>query len=166
VTLPLKTSYAPMEARLVDALPTGAEWQYEPKWDGFRCVAYRDGDTIELMSKAGKPLARYFPDLVEVLATVKATRFVLDGEIVIPNEGSLSFDELLLRIHPANSRVLKLANTRRRSSCSTCWSMRREGHSSGSRCRSGDRRSRRSSPRTCGPPNAPAFDCRPRPRRW
>jgi ATP-dependent DNA ligase len=110
VTLPLKTSYAPMEARLVDALPTGAEWQYEPKWDGFRCVAYRDGDTIELMSKAGKPLARYFPDLVEVLATVKATRFVLDGEIVIPHDGSLSFDELLLRIHPANSRVLKLAS--------------------------------------------------------
>jgi ATP-dependent DNA ligase len=98
-----------MEAKLVDALPTGDEWQYEPKWDGFRCLAFRDGDKIDLMSKAGKPLARYFPDLVETLGRVKARRFVLDGEIVIPHDGSLSFDELLLRIHPAKSRVLKLA---------------------------------------------------------
>jgi ATP-dependent DNA ligase len=94
---------------VVDALPTGREWQYEPKWDGFRCLAFRDGDRIDLMSKAGKPLARYFPDLVDVLATLKAKRFVLDGEIVIPMDGSLSFDELLLRIHPAKSRVAKLA---------------------------------------------------------
>jgi ATP-dependent DNA ligase len=112
VTLPLARSYAPMEAKLVAALPTGAEWQYEPKWDGFRCLAFRDGDRIDLMSKAGKPLARYFPDLVELLATVKAKRFVLDGEIVIPFGGSLSFDELLLRIHPAKSRVLTLAAER------------------------------------------------------
>ena len=109
MTLPIARSYAPMEARLVGELPTGAAWQYEPKWDGFRCLAFRDGDRIDLMSKAGKPLARYFPDLVEVLSRVKATRFVLDGEIVIPHEGSLSFDELLLRIHPAKSRVDKLA---------------------------------------------------------
>jgi ATP-dependent DNA ligase len=93
----------------VGELPTGDDWQYEPKWDGFRCLAFRDGDTIDLMSKAGKPLARYFPDLVETLGRVKARRFVLDGEIVIPHDGSLSFDELLLRIHPAKSRVLKLA---------------------------------------------------------
>jgi ATP-dependent DNA ligase len=99
-----------MEAKLVDELPTGDNWQYEPKWDGFRCLAFRDGDTIDLMSKAGKPLARYFPDLVETLGRVKARRFVLDGEIVIPHDGSLSFDELLLRIHPAKSRVLKLAD--------------------------------------------------------
>lgn len=112
MSLPLALSYPPMEAKLVHDLPTGAEWQYEPKWDGFRCLAFRDGDRIDLMSKAGKPLARYFPDLVEVLATVKAKRFVLDGEIVIPHEGSLSFDELLLRIHPAKSRVLKLAEER------------------------------------------------------
>ena len=98
-----------MEAKLVDELPTGDVWQYEPKWDGFRCLAFRDGEKIELMSKAGKPLARYFPDLVETLGRVKAQRFVLDGEIVIPHDGSLSFDELLLRIHPAKSRVLKLA---------------------------------------------------------
>jgi ATP-dependent DNA ligase len=98
-----------MEAKLVAELPAGEEWQYEPKWDGFRCLAFRDGDKVDLMSKAGKPLARYFPDLVETLGRVKASRFVLDGEIVIPHDGSLSFDELLLRIHPAKSRVLKLA---------------------------------------------------------
>ena len=98
-----------MEAELVDELPTGAAWQYEPKWDGFRCIAFRDGDKVDVMSKAGKPLARYFPDLVESLRQVKAKRFVLDGEIVVPKDGELSFDELLLRIHPAKSRVLKLA---------------------------------------------------------
>ena len=98
-----------MEARLVDELPAGAEWQYEPKWDGFRCLARRDGDAVELMSKAGKPLGRYFPDLVETLTALKSRRFILDGEIVIPHEGSLSFDELLQRIHPAKSRVLTLA---------------------------------------------------------
>ena len=109
MSLPLPRTYPPMEAKLVDELPTGDVWQYEPKWDGFRCLAFRDGEKIELMSKAGKPLARYFPDLVETLGRVKAQRFVLDGEIVIPHDGSLSFDELLLRIHPAKSRVLKLA---------------------------------------------------------
>jgi len=109
VTLPLSRRYEPMEARLVDALPTGKEWQYEPKWDGFRCLAYRDGAKVDLMSKAGKPLARYFPDLVETIGALTAKRFVLDGEIVIPHDGSLSFDELLLRIHPAKSRVLLLA---------------------------------------------------------
>lgn len=109
MTLPLARSYAPMEALLVEELPTGPAWQYEPKWDGFRCVVFRDGDTINLMSKAGKPLARYFPDLVETIRTITARQFVLDGEIVIRHEESLSFDELLLRIHPAKSRVLKLA---------------------------------------------------------
>jgi ATP-dependent DNA ligase len=105
MTLPLPRSYAPMEALLVDELPTGQSWQFEPKWDGFRCLAYRDGDRIDLMSKAGKPLARYFPDVVEALRALDANRFVLDGEIVIPVDDSLSFDDLLLRIHPAKSRV-------------------------------------------------------------
>ena len=109
MTLPIPRRYAPMEARLVDELPTGPEWQYEPKWDGFRCVVFRDGDRVDLMSKAGKPLARYFPDLVAMFAGLRTQRFVLDGEIVIPHEGALSFDELLLRIHPARSRVLTLA---------------------------------------------------------
>jgi ATP-dependent DNA ligase len=110
MALPLKKTYAPMEALLVGELPTGADWQYEPKWDGFRCLAFRDGAKIELVSKAGKPLTRYFPDVVARLATIRAKQFVLDGEIVIPeDDGSLSFDELLLRIHPAKSRVDKLA---------------------------------------------------------
>ena len=112
MTLPIPRSYPPMEARLVDELPTGGEWQYEPKWDGFRCLVFRDGDSVDLMSKAGKPLARYFPDLVAVVKQVKAKHFVLDGEIVIPFDGSLSFDELLQRIHPAKSRVEKLAAER------------------------------------------------------
>jgi ATP-dependent DNA ligase len=109
VTLPLPRTYAPMEALLVDELPTGSAWQYEPKWDGFRCLAFRDGAKVDVMSKAGKPLTRYFPELVEMLLGVKAKRFVLDGEIVVPKDGELSFDELLLRIHPATSRVAKLA---------------------------------------------------------
>ena len=109
MTLPIPRTYAPMEAKLVDELPVGGDWQYEPKWDGFRCLAFRDGDKIDLMSKAGKPLARYFPELVETLRVVKAQRFVLDGEIVIPHDGALSFDELLLRIHPAKSRIAKLS---------------------------------------------------------
>ena len=109
MTLPLARSYAPMEALLVDELPVGSEWQYEPKWDGFRCLAFRDGAKVDVMSKAGKPLTRYFPELVELLRQVRAKRFVLDGEIVVPKDGELSFDELLLRIHPAASRITKLA---------------------------------------------------------
>ena len=110
MTLPLARSYAPMEALLVDELPAGDEWQYEPKWDGFRCIAFRDGTKVDVMSKAGKPLTRYFPELVEMLLAVRAKRFVLDGEIVVPKDGELSFDELLLRIHPAASRI-KLLST-------------------------------------------------------
>ena len=112
MTLPIPRTYAPMEAKLVSALPVGGDWQYEPKWDGFRCLAYRDGDRVDLMSKAGKALARYFPELVETLRQVKAKRFVLDGEIVIPHDGALSFDELLQRIHPAKSRITRLAEER------------------------------------------------------
>ena len=110
MTLPLARTYAPMEALLVDELPTGGEWQYEPKWDGFRCLAYRDGAKVDVMSKAGKPLTRYFPELVTMLQQVRAKRFVIDGEIVVPKDGELSFDELLLRIHPAASRI-KLLST-------------------------------------------------------
>jgi ATP-dependent DNA ligase len=98
-----------MEARLVDELPVGDDWQYEPKWDGFRCLAFRDGAKVDLMSKAGKPLTRYFPELVELVSQIRAKRFILDGEIVVPKDGELSFDELLLRIHPAASRITKLA---------------------------------------------------------
>ena len=86
-----------------------AEWQYEPKWDGFRCLAFRDGEEVELQSKAGHPLTRYFPELVAALKCLKANQFVLDGEIIIPVDGEPSFDELLQRIHPAASRVKLLA---------------------------------------------------------
>ena len=98
-----------MEARSVDEIPIGEAWQYEPKWDGFRCIAFRSGDEIYLQSKAGQPLARYFPDIVAALGQLSAKRFVLDGELVIPTDGVLSFDELQLRLHPAASRVQKLA---------------------------------------------------------
>jgi ATP-dependent DNA ligase len=98
-----------MEARSVEEIPTGEEWQYEPKWDGFRCLAFRDGDKIFLQSKNGQPLARYFPDVIANVAKLPQRQFVLDGELVIPIGGALSFDELQLRLHPAASRVQKLA---------------------------------------------------------
>ena len=107
--LPLKTDYAPMDALAVADIPNGDGWQYEPKWDGFRCLAFRDGDRIELQSKKGQPLARYFPELVDALGHVKARKFVLDGEIVVPVGKALSFDDLLQRIHPAESRIRRLS---------------------------------------------------------
>jgi ATP-dependent DNA ligase len=98
-----------MEAMLAAELPTGPEWQYEPKWDGFRCLARRAGDEVTLTSKSGKPLARYFPDVVEILSRLKQREFLLDGELIIPVGDALSFEELQLRLHPAESRVRKLA---------------------------------------------------------
>jgi ATP-dependent DNA ligase len=107
--MPIWTPFPPMEAETVDEIPEGSEWQYEPKWDGFRCVAFRDGANIELQSKAGQPLARYFPELVKALAELEAKRFVLDGEIVVPHGAGLSFEDLLQRIHPAAKRIDRLA---------------------------------------------------------
>jgi ATP-dependent DNA ligase len=98
-----------MEALSVDEIPVGEEWQYEPKWDGFRCLVFRDGNKVELQSKSGQPLTRYYPELVEAALKLKAKKFVLDGEIVVPADGAFSFDALLQRIHPAQSRVQKLA---------------------------------------------------------
>ncbi|HSB58778.1 MAG TPA: ATP-dependent DNA ligase, partial [Methyloceanibacter sp.] len=97
-----------MEAKLVEELPEG-DWQYEPKWDGFRCLAFRAGDEIDLKAKSGKPLARYFPEMVAVLASLPQTIFVLDGELAIVRDGEFSFDALLQRIHPAESRIKRLA---------------------------------------------------------
>ena len=113
MSLPLAFPYPPMEAERTDTLPSGPGWQFEPKWDGFRCVAFRDGSSVRIQSKAGKPLGRYFPDVVESLGALEAKRFVLDGEIVIPVNGRLSFDELLLRVHPAESRVRTLVAAHR-----------------------------------------------------
>jgi len=107
--LPLPFDYPPMEAESVERLPDGPGWQYEPKFDGFRCLAFRDGAELELRSKSGQPLGRYFPDLVAAFGAVAAARFVLDGEIVIPEGAGSSFEALQMRLHPAASRVRKLA---------------------------------------------------------
>jgi ATP-dependent DNA ligase len=98
-----------METKSVEEIPTGTHWQYEPKWDGFRCLAFRRGAEIFLQSKSGQPLGRYFPDVAEELARLPARNFVVDGELVIAVGGRFSFDELQLRLHPAASRVKKLA---------------------------------------------------------
>jgi ATP-dependent DNA ligase len=103
------TGIEPMEARLVEALPEDTGWQFEPKWDGFRCLAFRSGDSVALRAKSGKPLARYFPEVAALVAALPGDRFVLDGELAIPLGGTLSFDALQMRLHPAESRVRKLS---------------------------------------------------------
>lgn len=98
-----------MEAKLVAELPAGEHWQYEPKFDGFRCLSFKDGGEVDLRSKSGQPFNRYFPEVVAALEALSVRNFVLDGELVVPEDDALSFDELLMRIHPARSRVEKLA---------------------------------------------------------
>ncbi|TPM94980.1 ATP-dependent DNA ligase [Mesorhizobium sp. B2-1-3A] len=106
--VPLETE--PMEAKTADALPVDrGKWQYEPKWDGFRCLAFKAGDAVHLRAKSGKPLGRYFPEVVSMLRELKAKDFVVDGEIVIAIDGSLSFAALQMRLHPAESRIRKLS---------------------------------------------------------
>ena len=105
--VPLDTS--PMEARLVEAIPEGDGWQFEPKWDGFRCLAFRDGAEVALMSKSGKPLASYFPEVVTLLGGLGEDRFVLDGELIVALGGTLSFAALQARLHPAASRIARLS---------------------------------------------------------
>jgi len=109
MTLALRQPFPPMEALSVDEIPEGIDWQYEPKWDGFRCLIFRDGARVDLQSKSGRSLTRYFPELVAAVAALKPKRFVLDGEIVVPHGQAFSFDDLLQRIHPAASRVKRLA---------------------------------------------------------
>jgi ATP-dependent DNA ligase len=109
MALPIKPPFMPMEAKTVGAIPEDGGWQYEPKWDGFRCLAFRDGKTVKLQSKSGQPLDRYFPELVAAILDLEPKRFVIDGEIIVPIDGTLSFDDLLQRIHPAESRIRKLA---------------------------------------------------------
>jgi ATP-dependent DNA ligase len=109
MALPLKMPFEPMEALSVEHIPVGKEWQYEPKWDGFRALAFRDGKHVALQSKSGRPLTQYFPEVVAALGALTAKKFVLDGEIVVPADGAFSFDALLQRVHPAASRVRKLA---------------------------------------------------------
>lgn len=108
---PLPLTTPPMEASTAGSLPVGTDdWQYEPKWDGFRCLAFKSGAAVDLRAKSGKPLARYFPEMVAALQAVKADTFVVDGELVIPVDAHLSFDALQMRLHPAESRIRKLAH--------------------------------------------------------
>jgi len=109
IDLPIQPPFPPMEAKSVKEIPEGKNWLYEPKWDGFRCLVFRNGEQVLLQSKAGQPLARYFPELVEIFRKLPAKQFVLDGEIVIFVDGQPSFDDLLMRIHPAESRIRRLA---------------------------------------------------------
>lgn len=104
------TPIAPMEALLAEDLPVGEGWQYEPKWDGFRCIAVRSGDEVELWSKSGKPLGRYFPEVQALFASLGPRQFILDGELLIVAGGAVSFDALQLRLHPAESRIRTLSS--------------------------------------------------------
>ncbi|HEY8617124.1 ATP-dependent DNA ligase [Phenylobacterium sp.] len=107
--LPVPLDLATMEAKLVDEIPREAGWRFEPKWDGFRCLAFRSGDEVELHAKSGKPLGRYFPEVLDMLRALPVDRFVIDGELLIETGGRLDFDALQLRLHPAESRIKKLA---------------------------------------------------------
>jgi len=107
--LPVPLDLAPMEAKLVESIPREAGWRFEPKWDGFRCLAFRAGDEVALRAKSGKPLDRFFPDVLAALRALPVQRFVVDGELTIEVSGEPSFDALQLRLHPAESRVRKLA---------------------------------------------------------
>lgn len=108
-TLAVPVGIEPMEAKLVTELPDEPGWQFEPKWDGFRCLAFRAGDHVDLRAKSGKPLGRYFPEIVAMLASLKPSPFVIDGELALPLGDTLSFDALQMRVHPAESRIKKLA---------------------------------------------------------
>jgi ATP-dependent DNA ligase len=99
----------PMEAKSLDALPEGEGWQFEPKWDGFRCLVFKAGQDVDLRAKSGKSLSRYFPEMVEAVRGAKADNFVLDGELTVPIGDTLSFGALQDRVHPAASRIKKLS---------------------------------------------------------
>jgi ATP-dependent DNA ligase len=107
--LPIRPGYEPAEARQESALPTGDRWQFEPKWDGFRCLAFKDGERVDLRSKSNKPLDRYFPEVVAAVRALPLRAGVFDGELVIFDKDRSDFDQLLERIHPAQSRVQTLS---------------------------------------------------------
>src|SRR6185437_8234992 len=109
MALPVQPPFEPMLAKLTRDMPSAADLSFEPKWDGFRCIVFRDGDDLDLQSRNKKPLLRYFPELREPLLKQLPDRVVLDGELVVANERGLDFDALQLRQHPAASRVNKLA---------------------------------------------------------
>lgn len=135
--LPLTPPLQPMLATAVDGIPDDANLFFEPKWDGFRCVVFRSGDEVLLQSRSGKPLNRYFPEVVASMLDVLPDKVVVDGELVVAKNDELDFDALSERIHPAASRVTMLseATPASRSSRSTCWRW-------GPRCCWSSRRSR------------------------
>ena len=144
--LPFEPPIEPMLAKAADALPEGDGWLFEPKWDGFRALVFRDGDEILIQSRDLKPLDRYFPELAEPLRASLPERCVVDGEIVIAGDGGLEFEALLLRIHPAASRVRCWPSSRprrswpgtsSRSTTRTCATSRRASDGRGSRASSG-----------------------------
>ena len=108
-SLGVPLSLAPMEARIASELPRDGGWQFEPKWDGFRCLAFRAGDEVEIKAKSGKSLSRFFPEVVTNVGSLPPNTFVLDGELVLPIDGALSFDALQMRLHPADSRIERLS---------------------------------------------------------
>src|SRR5438067_1946238 len=110
MTLPLKPPIAPQLAKSAKELPTGDGWRYEPKWDGFRTIVFRDGDDVYLQSRNGKPMNRYFPEVIPDVLSLSQERIVLDGELIVVVDGIQEFDLLGQRIHPAKSRVEMLAN--------------------------------------------------------
>ncbi len=103
------TRAVPMEAASAESLPEGPDWWFEPKWDGFRCLAFRDGGDVTLQAKSGKPLTRYFPEVVARLADLAEDGFAIDGELLIATDGAYSFEALQMRLHPAESRIRRLA---------------------------------------------------------
>src|SRR5918912_2350505 len=107
--LPVLPPVSPMLAKAATKLPTGDGFFYEPKWDGFRCIVFRDGDEVELGSRNERPLTRYFPEVVAAVREALPERCVVDGEIVVPRGDRLDFEALLQRIHPSASRIAKLA---------------------------------------------------------
>src|SRR5688572_28193269 len=109
LSLPLSPPVKPQLARSAKELPDGEQWRYEPKWDGFRTIVFRDGDEVHLQSRNGRPMNRYFPEIADAIRRIDADRLVLDGEIVVIVDGVQEFDLLGQRIHPAASRVERLA---------------------------------------------------------
>src|SRR5258708_20988799 len=107
--LPVPLDIQPMESKLVDKLPDGPDWQFEPKWDGFRCLAFRAGDAVELRAKSGKSLSRYFPEMVASLRALPARRFVLDGELPVPQGAPLPFHPLHIPLHPPQPPIPNLS---------------------------------------------------------
>jgi ATP-dependent DNA ligase len=105
VALPLSPPIKPQLARSAKELPTGESWRYEPKWDGFRTIVFKDGDEVYLQSRGGKPMNRYFPDVVDQVGKLPVKKAVIDGEMIVVVDGVQEFDLLSQRIHPAASRV-------------------------------------------------------------